>query len=549
MQPSEPPLSGPDVGSALLREQVPPRLELTGCLESRYRTLLSDRSQMFWSASPDGAFRESPAWCEFTGQSPETAQGPEATEAIHPEDRPRAERAWRSAQDTKQGFEIEYRLRRHDGVYRWFVTRGCPVLDERGEVQEWIGWSRDIEQEKRATEVLNERAARIEAEVVKRSQALSKSEAMLAESQRLAKIGSFELDIATGQLTWSAQQFRNFGLEPTPELRRDVVVRRIHPDDAKRHEAVVKGAIERGEAFAMDYRVVHPDARVLHIHTIGQPVFDAEGRLVKLVGTSQDVTERALLEARLRTQYEQLMKLDTLKNDFVNSVTHELRTPLTSIMGYAEFLEDQIDGPVTPGQQEFISQIQRGARRLEYLLNDLLDFARIEAGTFTLKMTPAELGERVREALESLRPQADETRLALVASLPDSPLVLEMDAQRIGQVLTNLISNAIKFSPKGGTIVVSTSRRGEHVRCEVEDAGPGIAPEDRPRLFQRFSQLEAGVKMGKGAGLGLSISKALVEAHGGTIGVESILGAGSTFWFELPLRRAAQGPPSPEEER
>jgi PAS domain S-box-containing protein len=386
--------------------------------------------------------------------------------------------------------------------------------------------------------LLREQAAQIEAEVAKRTAALRKSEAMLAESQRLAKIGSFELDLATLRLTWSEQQYRNFGLAPRPEIDRAFVISHIDPRDLARHEAVVRRAIEHGEAFAMDYRVVHPDGTVLDIHTIGQPVFDAAGRIVKLVGTSQDVTERVRLEAQLRAQYETLMQLDELKSNFVNSVTHELRTPLTTILGYAEFLEDELDGPVTPGQRESISQIQRGARRLEYLLNDLLDFARIEAGTFMLKVAPTALDERVREVLESLRPQASEMHVSLVTSLPDGPLRLEVDPQRLGQVLTNLIANAIKFSPKGGTVRVAACRRGERVRCEVTDAGPGITNADMSRLFQRFSQLEAGVGMGKGTGLGLSISKALVEAHGGAIGVESTPGAGSTFWFELPVRHA-----------
>jgi PAS domain S-box-containing protein len=383
--------------------------------------------------------------------------------------------------------------------------------------------------------LLDEQAARIEAEVAKRNQALSKSEAMLAESQRLAQIGSFELDVATRRLQWSAQQFRNFGLLPAPAVDRELVVARIHPDDRARHEAAVARAIAAGEDFAIDYRVVHPDGRVRRLHTIARPVFNAAGHVVKLVGTSQDITERSALEDRLRAQYEQLMKLDELKSNFVDSVTHELRTPLTSIMGYAEFLEDGVGGPTSPMQQKFIGQIQRGARRLEYLLNDLIDFARIEAGTFTLKLEPGELGGRVREALESLRPQADEAQLSLVAALPDAPLALEMDAQRIGQVLTKLAANAIKFSPRGGTVTITASVRAERIRCEVTDAGPGIAHEDLPRLFQRFSQLEAGVSMGKGAGLGLSISKALVEAHGGAIGVESTPGEGSTFWFELPV--------------
>lgn len=382
-------------------------------------------------------------------------------------------------------------------------------------------------------------AARIENEGVQRTMALRTSEAMLAESQRLARIGSWELDLATRELTWSEQQFRNFGFAPAAAtIRRDLAITRIDPRDRERHEEVVHAAIATGEGFTMDYRVVHPDGKLVHIHSIGRPVFSDDGRLLKFVGTSQDVTDRIQLEEQLRRQYEQLLKLDLLKSNFVNSVTHELRTPLTSIMGYAEFLEDEVGGSVSPVQRDFISQIQRGAKRLEHLLNDLLDFAKMEAGTFTLKVAPADLFTWVIDVMESLRPQADERGLRLEARLPEEPLELEMDAQRIGQVLTNLLGNALKFSPQGGTVRVSAMRLGEAIRCEFQDQGPGIAEADMPKLFQRFSQLDAGVRMGKGTGLGLSISKALVEAHGGRIGVESTPGSGSNFWFELPVTHA-----------
>lgn len=278
------------------------------------------------------------------------------------------------------------------------------------------------------------------------------------------------------------------------------------------------------------------------------PMRDAQGAIAGVIGVAVDVTERWRLEEQLRGQYERLKELDRLKSNFVNAVTHELRTPLTSIIGYAEFLEDEIGGRLSSVQQEFVSQIQRGSRRLEFLLNDLLDFARIEAGTFRLRLADADLGKKIRDIVESMRPQAEEAFLSLQVSLPEDLPVIRMDAQRVGQVLINLIGNALKFTPAGGRITVGARVEGESVRCEVSDTGIGIAPEDLPRLFQRFSQLESGVKQGKGAGLGLSISKALIEAHGGQIGVASQPGYGSTFWFTLPVAgRALEAPPEAEE--
>jgi two-component system phosphate regulon sensor histidine kinase PhoR len=270
------------------------------------------------------------------------------------------------------------------------------------------------------------------------------------------------------------------------------------------------------------------------------------GELVGYVMVVHDISElkQATETVQQRTvELGQARELDRLKSNFVNAVTHELRTPLTSIKGYAEFLEDGIGGDLSATQLNFVHQLLAGTERLERLVDDLLDFARIEAGTFTLKIEPADLVSKVHEVIGSLRPQADDARLTLSADGLDTPLQLPMDAQRIGQVLINLLNNAIKFTPPGGTITVRARIEDGFVRCEVADTGIGIKTEDIPKLFQRFSQLESGLRSGTGTGLGLSISKTIVEAHGGAIGVTSTPGQGSVFWFTLPLARSATSAP------
>ncbi|MBM3266699.1 MAG: sensor histidine kinase [Candidatus Sericytochromatia bacterium] len=244
--------------------------------------------------------------------------------------------------------------------------------------------------------------------------------------------------------------------------------------------------------------------------------------------------EQAVREEReAQAEAAALKEVDHLRRQFVNAVSHELRIPLTSIVGFAEFLEDEIGGPLTEKQSEFVGQIRRSALRLAGIVDDLLDYARIEAGTFALRREAADLRAKVGEIVESMRPQAQEARLALDADLPAEAMVLDMDPHRIGQVLTNLIGNAIKFTPAGGVVKVALRPADGRARVEVADTGPGIAPEDLAKLFKPFSQLEAGRKAG-GTGLGLSIAKAFVEGHGGQIGVDSRPGAGSVFWFTLP---------------
>ncbi|MBO9540829.1 sensor histidine kinase [bacterium] len=233
---------------------------------------------------------------------------------------------------------------------------------------------------------------------------------------------------------------------------------------------------------------------------------------------------------------ERLLELDRLKGEFLNSASHELRTPLASIVGYSEFLEDEIGGPITPQQREFIHQIQAGSARLRRIVDDMLDFARLEAGTFSLQRADVELGGIIQDAVRMLQPQAREAHLTLEATPLVPPLTLSIDAQRIGQVLLNLMGNSLKFTPAGGRITVSAKRLDGEVRVEVCDTGIGIAPEHQRALFRKFYQVDSSsTRAHGGAGLGLAISKALVEAHGGRIGLESAPGEGSVFWFTLPI--------------
>jgi PAS domain S-box-containing protein len=264
------------------------------------------------------------------------------------------------------------------------------------------------------------------------------------------------------------------------------------------------------------------------------PYYASGGELIGVIVIARDITERKRMEAQLRDQYEKLKELDKLKGDFVNAVSHDLRTPLTSILGYAEFLEDGVGGPLSDQQQTFVVQIEKSSKRLEGMVNDLLDFARLDAGTFRLHCEEEDLVGRVRELVDSMRPQAQDHHLELLTELPDEPIMRVLDPQRIDRVLANLIGNALKFTPEGGRVTVRLTEDDAGALCEVEDTGIGIAPEDLPKLFQRFTQLAAGARMKAGTGLGLSISKAQVEAHGGTVGVRSEPGKGSTFWFRLP---------------
>jgi signal transduction histidine kinase len=236
---------------------------------------------------------------------------------------------------------------------------------------------------------------------------------------------------------------------------------------------------------------------------------------------------------QLREANERLEQADRMKDEFLSVMSHELRTPLSFIISSASVLRDEVYRPQLEEEQAMTDNVLTGADRMLTLVNNLLDVSRIAAGTLSLKVEPVDYRAVVEEVVRTLEPLAAPKKLTLTPDLTGA--MLEADTARVIQVLTNLIDNAIKFTPDGGTIRVSTSVVGENVLTEIEDTGPGIAATDIPKLFQRFHQLDMSLsRPAGGAGLGLSIAKGLVEAHGGEIGVVSQPGEGSRFWFTLP---------------
>jgi signal transduction histidine kinase len=242
---------------------------------------------------------------------------------------------------------------------------------------------------------------------------------------------------------------------------------------------------------------------------------------------------------------QRLLELDALRESFVSVVSHELRTPLTSVRGYLELLQQGEGGPVTEEQLRLMAVIDRNAGRLLRLVEDLLFVGQVDAGKLALELGPVDLGDLAVQSAETARTQAADSDIDLVLSQGLLPVLLG-DGGRLGQLLDNLISNALKFTPRGGRVTVRTGRNREVAFVEVEDTGMGISAADQERLFERFFRTTTATAQAiPGIGLGLSISQAIAEAHGGKIIVSSLLGVGTTFRFEARLPRANTDLPSP----
>lgn len=295
-----------------------------------------------------------------------------------------------------------------------------------------------------------------------------------------------------------------------------------------------------------DFEEQMPGPDQLHTLLVFKFPFD-DGAGHRLIGSlGMDVTplkqaQAALLERTkaLEAANQALRAADAYKDEFLSVLSHELRTPITTIYGFIELLEDGAAGPLSPSQRDFVLQVERGIQRLLTLVNDLIDFAHLQAGVFPLNVQPVDGVSTLRDAAESFRAQAREAGIAFHVEVPQAPLQAEIDPQQIARVVRSLVSNALKYTPAGGTVTVKATRQGATLLTEVTDTGIGIAPADVPKLFDRFWQFDtSSTRVEGGLGLGLPIAKAIVEGHGGTIGARSTLGKGSTFWFTLEVEPA-----------
>ncbi len=234
--------------------------------------------------------------------------------------------------------------------------------------------------------------------------------------------------------------------------------------------------------------------------------------------------------------YRELETASEHKSEFLASMSHELRTPLNAIIGFSQVLRERMFGELNEKQEEYLDDILASAYHLLSLINDVLDLSKVEAGQIELDIAPFSLRDALESGVVMVRERAsdDGVRVELSADAEIDPV--EGDERRIRQVVFNLLANAVKFTPEGGAVGVSASRRNGEVRVSVSDTGPGVAPEDRERIFDEFQQTDLGVGLGEGTGLGLALSKRFVELHGGRIWVDSEVGAGSTFVFTLPAR-------------
>jgi len=409
--------------------------------------------------------------------------------------------------------------RRKDGALIEVSVTALPVTDASGRV---IGFSTI------AGEVTDRR--RIESA---RERALTD----LEEAQRLAKLGSWSWEPRTDEASWSPQMYEIFGRdESLGPATGDELLAYVHPDD---RECVASGyaqAFGGGHGFELDYRIVAGDGAERTLHAVGRE--DGE-RAGWYVGTIQDVSEQRAAQRELLDATARAESANRAKSEFLARMSHELRTPLNTIIGFGQLLE--LEG-LGPRERSHVSLVLKEARHLLELINAVLDVAKTEAGQITISPEPVALADSIRYvfALVARLAHEHDVRLQLHAGGSADDARVHADRNRLNQVLLHLVSNAIKYNRAGGRVDVSFARTSAgRVRTSIADTGIGIGPDQLTRLFEPFERLGAEVSEVEGTGLGLTLSRGLVEAMGGTIEVSSQIGAGTTFVVEL----AAAHPP------
>ena len=326
---------------------------------------------------------------------------------------------------------------------------------------------------------------------------------------------------------------------PCDEMQGMTVFELSHPDDIAEARAGCERAT-RGLSHAAEKRYLRADGSQVWVEVETNVIHDVQGRPLYMLAQIRDVTaQRERLEQRAE-EVRRLEELDRAKDEFVSFVSHELRTPLTSVQGYLEVLLDEAEG-MSEEHQRFLATIQRNALRLNRLVTDLLDLTRSDVGVLVLERDEVDLPELVRQAVEGIEPAAATAGLRLdldvVAVLP-----LFGDGVRLAQVIDNVVGNAVKYTPDGGTVEVRLTERDGHAVLRISDTGIGIPAAERERLFERFFRASTATDQNiAGTGLGLAISKTIIEAHGGTIAAHPREPRGTTFSVELPLT-GAPGP-------
>ncbi len=474
--------------------------------EERFRALTEIMPQMVWSCRADGYCDYlSPQWTAYTGLPLAAELGWGWLEAIHPDDRERVGANWREAIEGKSEYNTEYRLRRHDGAYRWFKARAARQFDDRGRLLRVHGTSTDIEDQRRAIDEARESRER------------------LRSALDASGTGTFRWVFATGEVEWDGNLSALFGLAPERRsIRLSDFLNLVHADDREEVSRKVEDC-RLGSDFVAEFRVVWPDRSLHWLLDKGRVILDAGGNPASVTGACVDITSRKKAEENLQRTNEDLRQ-------FAYAASHDLQEPLRMVASFTQLLKRRYGGKLDGEADQFIEFAVEGAHRIELLLEGLRIYWHVSdqddiAGEIT------DCGEIVNSVVAMLQGTGHPRPEFRVGH--DLPMVRAANVP-MTQLFQNLLGNAVKYRhPERIPVVEVRSARGRHEWIfSVRDNGIGIDPRYSEQVFKIFKRLHS--KEYSGTGIGLAICRKIVERLGGRIWVQPNPEGGSDFRFTIP---------------
>lgn len=428
----------------------------------------------------------------------------------------------------------------------------CSLSELAHSRQEVARLTRELESCKKQLTVQEEALSAVKAQLksARRGNKISEKEARLERmanemerAQEMATMGSWVLEVETGEVTWTPELHRMFGQDPScpvPTLEQQETWYTKKSWNAM-IEAVTRTS-QDGSPYNIELETIRRDGTVGILRSIGEAERDESGRIVRLRGVAQDISDIKEAEAKLKTALEQEKAALIYKDQFLANMSHEIRTPMNGIVGFASLLRDEDLDAET--RDDYINTIESCSNQLLNLIDDILDLAKIEAGEIKIEKKPFHMAKLIKETaktLETIQGDKGKQHIHLAIHIPEGSEEIEIhsDQLRIQQILTNLLSNALKFSEKG-RIDFGYELEDEAVEFFVKDEGIGISPERIKLIFKRFEHFEGTDVKYEGTGLGLSISEGLAKILGATLSVESELGVGSVFRLRVPFKRTSE---------
>lgn len=485
--------------------------------EEQFRTMANSIPQLAWMTDETGYINwYNQRWYDYTGTTLDDVKGWDWQKVHHPDHVDRVRELFKQNVASGEAWEDTFPLRGKDGLFRWFLSRAQPIRDAQGNIIRWFGTNTDITEQR------------------DRAQALHESEEKLRLAMTTTQIGSFEFSLQKEETPWDPLLRSLWGVPKDEPVTQEFFWKAIHPDDVDMVRTKLTAAVnaENYQEYHATYRVINQQTgQISWIEASGKTIFE-NNQPVKMVGMVIDMSERKKLEVSLQQAVKELKETDQRKNEFLSILGHELRNPLASLSGGVEILESEM-----PEVNKIFSIMKHSIGTMARLLDDLLDLNRISQNKIELDIKMVDLKKILEDVIETTESVFKKKNQIITAHL-DKAMFIQGDPTRLEQIFSNLLVNASKYTAAGGKVEIQAAQNGDTATINIHDNGIGIEQNIIEEIFTPFFQVTQTGSAPSGLGIGLALSRKLVELHQGSITAQSAgKEKGSTFSVTLPAQQ------------